>query len=360
MTEPRTGARVDSLRAWSRDIPTDAPEGDGTLTWDSTTVVLVEATAGGRCGLGWTYAPAAAAAVVEDLLAPVVVDADALAPAATQAAMVRAVRNAGRPGLVGMALSAVDIALWDLCGHLLGLPLHRLWGAAPTPVEVYGSGGFTTYDDDRLRRQVAGWRELGLSRVKIKIGESWGARESRDLARVAVAREAAGDDAELFVDANGGYPVGQACRVGRALDDLGVRWFEEPVSSDDLAGLARVREGVTADVTAGEYGYDPTYFARLAPVVDCLQVDVTRCGGYTEWLRVAATAAAHQLDVSGHCAPYLSVPVASATPNLRHLEWFHDHVRIEQELFDGCPDPVAGRLHPHDRPGHGLTLKEAS
>lgn len=356
MTDPT----VTRLRARAETIPTDAPEADGTLAWDSTTIVLVEAEAGGCTGLGWTYAPAAAATVVEDQLAPVVTGADALAPEATYDAMERAVRNAGAAGLVQMAVSAVDVALWDLCARLHDLPLHRLWGAAPRPVEAYGSGGFTTYDDARLCDQVAGWRDLGLRRVKLKIGESWGTRVGRDLARVALVREVAGqgEGVEVFVDANGGYDAGQAVRVGRALDDLGVTWFEEPVSSEDLGGLARVRDGVAADVTAGEYGHDLAYFERMAPAVDCLQVDVTRCGGYTGWRRVAALAEARHVPLSGHCAPYLSVPVAATTPRLQHVEWFHDHVRIEQRLFDGCPDPDEGWLHAHDRPGHGLELKE--
>ena len=351
-----TDTPIHHLETWTETIPTDAPEGDGTLTWDSTTIVLVQARAGGETGLGWTYAPAAAAQVVDGLLAEVVNGRDALAPESANEAMVRAVRNAGRPGLVGMAISAVDVALWDLAARLQGVPLHRLWGVDPRPVEVYGSGGFTTYDDDRLRAQVEGWRELGLRRVKIKIGESWGTRVERDLERTALAGKVAGD-ADLFVDANGGFSAGRAIRVGRALDDLGVVWFEEPVTSDDLPGLARVRDGVAADVTAGEYGYDLTYFERMAPTVDCLQVDVTRCGGYTEWRRVAATAHALHVPLSGHCAPYLSLPVAAASPGLRHLEWFHDHVRIEQRLFDGCPDPTDAHLAPSDAPGHGLTLK---
>ncbi|NYD40516.1 L-alanine-DL-glutamate epimerase-like enolase superfamily enzyme [Nocardioides panaciterrulae] len=324
--------------------------------------MLVQAEAGGRTGLGWTYAPAAAAQVVDGLLADVVTGRDALAPESANDAMVRAVRNAGRPGLVAMAISAVDIALWDLAARLQDVPLHRLWGVDPDPVEVYGSGGFTTYDDDRLRTQVEGWCELGLRRVKIKIGESWGSRVDRDLERAALARKVAGDPrddgADLFVDANGGYSAGEAIRVGRALEDLGVVWFEEPVTSDDLPGLARVRDGVTADVTAGEYGYDLTYFQRMAPSVDCLQVDVTRCGGYTEWRRIAAAAHAQHVPLSGHCAPYVSLPVAAASPGLRHLEWFHDHVRIEQRLFDGCPDPIDAHLTPSDAPGHGLTLKQ--
>ena len=167
-----------------------------------------------------------------------------------------------------------------------------------------------------------------------------------------------GDDAELYVDANGAYRAGQAARVGRALDDLGVRWFEEPVSSEDVEGLRYVRSQVRADVAAGEYAWTAADAARLAPVVDCLQLDVTRCGGYTAWLDIAPIAAAHGLDVSAHCAPYLSVPVAAATRNVRHLEWFHDHVRIVRELVDGFSDPVDGALQPAPGPGHGLRLRD--
>jgi L-alanine-DL-glutamate epimerase-like enolase superfamily enzyme len=341
-------------------VPTDRPEADGTLAWDSTTLVVVEARAADAVGTGWTWAPAAAATVVRDLLAPVVTDRSALAPRAAQAAMAIAVRNAGRPGLVGMALSAVDIALWDLGARLLGLPLTTWWGAESGPVPVYGSGGFTTYDDDVLAAQLDGWLELGIPRVKIKIGESWGRCERRDLARTELARRVVGDDVELYVDANGAYAVGQAGRVGAALDDLGVRWFEEPVSSEDVAGLATVRAGVGADVAAGEYVATLAEAARLVPVVDCLQVDVTRCGGYTEWFRIAALAAAHGLDVSAHCAPYLSAPVAAATPRCRHLEWFHDHVRIMRELVDGVADPVGGALPLPAGPAHGLALRPAA
>jgi L-alanine-DL-glutamate epimerase-like enolase superfamily enzyme len=353
----RTDPAIGTVRATAYTVPTDRPEADGTLAWDSTTMVVAEARSGAVAGTGWTFAPAVAARVVSDLLAPVVEGLDALAPASAQAAMVRAVRNAGRPGLVGMAISAVDVALWDLGARLLDMPLTRWWGADTQPVAVYGSGGFTTYSDGELRAQLAGWVDQGIPRVKIKIGEAWGRREARDLERTALARRTVGHDVELYVDANGAYPVGRAVRVGRRLDELGVRWFEEPVSSDDLAGLATVRAGVVADVTAGEYGYDLAYFERMAAVVDCLQVDVTRCGGYTEWLRVAAVAAAHGIDVSAHCAPYLTAPVAAATPRLRHLEWFHDHVRIVRELVEGYADPVGGALLPADGPGHGLRLR---
>lgn len=348
-----------ALAAAAYRIPTDAPEADGTLAWDSTTMVVATASCGGSVGTGWTYAPAAAVAVVEELLAPVVAeDRDPLDVEATWEAMVRQVRNAGRPGLVGMALSAVDIALWDLRGRVEGRALADLWDATPVPVEAYGSGGFTTYDEDRLTTQLGGWRDLGLRDVKIKIGESWGHEEQRDLERAATARKVVGDDIGVFVDANGGYSVTQACGVGRRLDELGVAWFEEPVSSDDLTGLDEVRVSVRADVAAGEYGYDEASLARMAPYVDCLQLDVTRCGGYTGWRRAVA-AVPPGTELSAHCAPYLSLPVAATTPGLRHVEWFHDHVRIAQLLVDGCPDPTDAHLAPQVAPGHGLTFRTA-
>jgi L-alanine-DL-glutamate epimerase-like enolase superfamily enzyme len=345
-------------------IPTDRPEGDGTLTWDSTTWVVVRVAGDDPAlpvGLGWTYAPAAAATVVRDLLAAVVAGRSALDVRGAWGAMVHAVRNAGRPGLVSMAISAVDTALWDLDARLLGLPLHRVLGTVRDDVPVYGSGGFTTDPEEHLRGQVREWLDDGFTRVKLKIGESRGSQVGRDLARAALVRETAGQDVEVYVDANGGYSAGQAVRVGRALDDLGVTWFEEPVSSDDHVGLRRVRESVAQDVAAGEYGDSLAYFAHLlaADTVDCVQVDVTRCGGFTEWLRIASLAAAYGLEVSGHCAPSLHVPVAVATPNLRHLEWFEDHVRIESRFLDGFSAAVDGSVVPNPDPGNGLTVREA-
>jgi L-alanine-DL-glutamate epimerase-like enolase superfamily enzyme len=260
-----------------------------------------------------------------------------------------------------MAVSAVDVALWDLKARLLDLPLHRLLGggACRDGVPVYGSGGFTTYSGERLRGQLAGWLRDGMSRVKIKIGESSGSRVDRDLRRVAEARATIGPDAELYVDANGAYDAKQAIRVAEALDEHGVSWFEEPVSSDDPRGLRRVRDAVRADVAAGEYAADLASFVPLLDAVDCLQIDATRCGGYTEWLRVAALAAAHGLEVSGHCAPRLHAPVALVTPNLRHVEWFHDHARIAGLAFDPEPRFAGGELTLDETPGHGIRLRTA-
>ena len=357
-------AVVDGLTTTVCAVPTDAPESDGTAEWDATTMVVVRAHSGEVVGTGWTYGPAACGALVDGLLADVVVGRPVAAVVGSWAAMVAAARNATRAGAVGYAISAVDVALWDLKARVLGASLADLLGRANDVVPVYGSGGFTSYDDDRLAQQLRGWVvDQQIPRVKIKIGRPGGPDHERDVARMVLCRNAIGPAAELYVDANGAYSAKQAVRAWRDAQDAGadVTWFEEPVSSDDLAGLHEVRGLVDGDVAAGEYGTDVTYFRRMceAGAVDCLQADATRCGGYTEWLRAAAVAASFGLQVSAHCAPNLHAHVAAAVPNLRHIEWFHDHVRIEELLLHGALDPQGGTVTPRDDvPGHGLTFDD--
>jgi L-alanine-DL-glutamate epimerase-like enolase superfamily enzyme len=355
---------VEELLATAYTVPTDAPEADGTAQWSATTIVVVNARAGEVVGTGWTYGPQACVDIVLDLLAPVAVGRSAMSVPGTWLAMRRTTRNATTAGMVGYAISAVDVALWDLKARLLGVSLTDLFGNVRADVPVYGSGGFTSYDDRRTVEQLGFWaHEQHIPRVKIKIAESDGKDEARDLHRMALARRTIGPHAELFVDANGGYTAKQAIRVARAAAQLDITWMEEPVSSDDLAGLAAVRTAIDADVAAGEYGTDVGYFERMcaANAVDCLQVDATRAGGYTAWLQAAAVAQGHGMQVSGHCAPNLHAPVAASTVNLRHLEWFHDHVRIESVLFDGALDPSGGTITPdRARTGHGLELNPAA
>ncbi len=350
------------LDARAYTVPTPTPEADGTIAWDATTAVVVLVAADGRVGTGWSYAPAAAARVVDDLLAPALNGRDPMDVPGAAAAMAVAARNATRPGLVTMAISAVDTALWDLKARLLEVPLATLFGRARPWVPIYGSGGFTTFTDEQTREQLLGWVVgEGIPRVKIKIGEDHGRREDRDVHRTALARETIGPDVELFVDANGGYTAKQAIRFAGRVGDLDVRWFEEPVSSDDLPGLAFVREHVSPDVTAGEYGTDPRYFRLMchAGAVDCLQIDATRCGGYTGFLASCAVADSFGLEVSAHCAPQLHAHACAAVPNLRHIEWFADHVRVEGLLFDGVLPGTGGVVTPDpERPGNGLVLKE--
>jgi L-alanine-DL-glutamate epimerase-like enolase superfamily enzyme len=320
--------------------------------------VLVEASAGGQTGLGYTYADTATARLIQETLADVVRGHDALDIPAAWVKMCVAVRNLGRPGVAFMAISAVDNALWDLKARLLDLPLFKLLGAAHDAVPVYGSGGFTTYTIGRLQEQLGGWVAEGIPRVKMKIGS----HPEDDLHRVRAARHAIGIKAELFVDANGAYSRKQALSQAEQFAGQGVTWFEEPVTADDLEGLRLLRDRAPAimDIAAGEYGYDLPYFRRLldAGAVDVLQADATRCGGVTGFLRVAALAASHCLGLSAHCAP--SLHACAAVMPLRNLEYFHDHVRIEHMLLDGALTPVGGALHPDPaRPGFGLELKRA-
>ncbi len=355
----RTDTPITGIDTAVYRFPTPQPEADGTVQWDATTAVTVTLRAARCAGLGWSYSSPAAATVVQEHLAGAVRDHDAFDVAAGWSAMTRACRNLIARGMVMQAVSALDIAWWDLKAQLLDIPLTRLFGKCRPEVPVYGSGGFTTLTDAQLDEQIGWWQSVGCTAMKIKIGESWGTDIERDLARVHKLRHLAGQNVELMVDANGGYTRGQARRVGAELDDLGVSWFEEPVSSDDLAGLGQLRAALRCDVAAGEYADDLFAVRSLIPVVDCLQLDVTRCGGYTGWLRGAALAQAHNLQVSGHCAPSLHAPVAAAIPNLRHVEWFADHARLEPLLVDGLPQVRSGALQLQaQRAGHGMTLSD--
>jgi L-alanine-DL-glutamate epimerase-like enolase superfamily enzyme len=350
-------AAVDGLEVGAFTVPTDAPEADGTLSWSATTIVVVHAHAGGETGLGYTYADVSTGKLIESKLSGVVDGADAMAPQAAWAEMVGAIRNLGRPGIASMAIAAVDLALWDLKARLLDLPLCRLIGMARDAVPVYGSGGFTSYSLQRLQDQLAGWTQSGIPRVKLKVGSA----PAADPERVRCARNAIGPNAELFVDANGAYGRKQALELAeRFRHDSDVSWFEEPVSSDDLEGLRLLRDRGPAGmvITAGEYGYDLPYFERMLDTVDVLQADVTRCAGITELLRVDALCRARSMPLSLHCGPAIHLHPALALQQLVHLEYFHDHVRIEQLLFDGVQEPHDGALRPDlERPGNGLEFK---
>jgi len=361
MSDPADGdgPPIDEVRVAAYQIPTDQPESDGTLQWDSTTMVVVHVRAAGQQGFGYSYTDAGAARVVSSTLAPAVQGLDAFDVPRAWSAMKAAIRNLGRSGIAAMAIAAVDAALWDLKARLLDLPLVTLLGRARDAVAIYGSGGFTSYGDQRLRDQLGGWVADGIGRVKMKIGRD----AARDPERIRAARNAIGADAELFVDANGGYGRKQALAMADVLAEHDVTWYEEPVTQHDQAGLRFIRERVpaTIEVTAGEYGFVADDFQRLLAdgAVDVLMADATRCG-LTGLMDAAALCVAYRCPLSAHCAPALHLHPCCALGPVRHIEYFHDHVRIEQMLLDGVPAPVEGKLVPDlGRPGHGLILKEA-
>lgn len=272
---------ITSVVARAYRIPTDAPESDGTLEWDSTTLVVATVEAGDASAVGYTYSDAAAAVLINGRLAPVVLARDPMNVQGCWSAMVAAVRNVGVPGIAAAAISAVDSALWQLKANLFQVPLTRLLGTVHEQVPIYGSGGFTSYSIEQLQEQLAAWVTQGITRVKMKVGREPG----RDVERVRAAREAIGPAAEL---------------------DAGA--------------------------------------------VDVLQADATRCLGITGLLQVATLCDAYHTDLSTHTAALLHLPAAAAVRRLRHLEYFHDHVRIEQMLFDGVVPPRGGMLHTSDIP----------
>jgi L-alanine-DL-glutamate epimerase-like enolase superfamily enzyme len=349
---------VETVQVSTYTIPTDFPESDGTLKWSETSLVVAEVSGGGEHGLGYSYADQATARLIQGTLAEAVKGADAMSPPAIYMEMWRRVRNLGRPGICSMAISAVDCALWDLRARLLNLPLVILLGQVHRAAPIYGSGGFTSYSDQQLTAQLGGWVEQGIRQVKMKIGRDAG----RDVERVRLAREAIGHEARLYVDANGAYRRKQALEQAEIFAGFDVSWFEEPVSSDDLEGLRLLRDRAPArmEIAAGEYGYDLFYFRRMldAGSVDVLQADATRCGGVTGFLQVATLCESHNLALSCHTAPAVHTHIACAVGPLRNIEYFHDHVRIENMFFEGVAQPVKGELRPDlSRPGFGLELK---
>jgi L-alanine-DL-glutamate epimerase-like enolase superfamily enzyme len=356
----RVDTPVATISARAFTIPTDAPEADGTYAWNDTTLIVVKVEAGGCTGLGYTYAGRATASLAGGPLADTLRGQSACDIPGCHRLMADAVRNLGRSGLAATAISALDAALWDVKAKLLDVPLAALLGRARNRVPIYGSGGFTNYSDAQLTRQLGEWvGRDGCRAVKMKIGSDPG----DDPRRVRVAKEAIGE-ASLFVDANGAYSVKESLRLAEVFAaQADVAWFEEPVSSDDLDGLAQVRVGTPAcmDVAAGEYSYNCDDVRRMLSrrAVDVQQVDASRCLGITGFLQAGALCDAHHIDLSGHCAPALHLHAACAVPRLRHLEWFHDHVRIERMLFDGAPNPKNGFIEPDMcRPGLGLEFKE--
>lgn len=357
-----SGLKIEGLDVRAYEVPTDGPDGkesDGTLTWDSTTLVLVEVISGQTTGLGYTYADVAAAALIESKLKSVVEGKDPFSIRAVWREQVSALRNLGRTGLGALAVSAVDIALWDLKAKLLGLPLYQLLTLFHDSVPIYGSGGFCNYPIEQLASQVEHWINQGIPRVKIKTSR----HPDQDPKRLSACRGAIGNDPVLMTDANGALTRKEALYwAWRFREEWNVAWMEEPVSSDDREGLRLIRDQGPPglDITAGEYGFIFRDFVDLlqSQAVDCLQADVTRCGGITGLLQVAGLCSAHSLDLSAHCAPAISAHAFCAVERLRHLEYFHDHVRIEDMLFDGTLSPEGGVLQPDaTRAGLGLEFK---
>jgi L-alanine-DL-glutamate epimerase-like enolase superfamily enzyme len=342
-------------------VPTDFPESDGTAEWNSTTLILVELCAGKFSGLGYSYTHACCAPLIRDTLFPIVQGQNPISISSLWKKMNGVVRNFGQSGIALSAIAAVEIALWDLKARILNLPLAKLLGAVRESIPVYGSGGFTSYSERQLREQFRNWVSEGIFMVKMKVGRE----PDRDKSRTRVARKAIGEKAQLFVDANGALSTKQALNLAEKFSEQKVSWFEEPVTSNNLNGLRFIRERAPRfpepmDVAAGEYLYGLREARQMleAQAVDVLQADATRCG-VTGFLQMATLCEAFQIPLSAHTAPALHAHLCCAADRARHVEYFHDHVRIEQLFFDGATTKhKKGFLRPDfSAPGLGLEFK---
>jgi L-alanine-DL-glutamate epimerase-like enolase superfamily enzyme len=353
-----TSAAVQSARVSAYTVPTEMPEADGTADWDSTTVVVVELSAGNATGLGFAYANEAASSVARQLVEKAILGRDAFDIPALHHSMDRLSRNWGRPGLVSSGIAAVDIALWDLKARLLGQPLVTVLGKVRDEIAAYGSGGFTSYTEKQLVDQLTGWAAEGFRAVKMKIGRD----PAADVQRVTAVHHALEGKADIYVDANGAYTRKQALRSSQIFSHLGVTWFEEPVTSDDRNGLRLILKNAPPQIriAAGEYIYvlDDARLLVEEQAVDVLQVDVTRCGGITNFLKISNLAEICHLPLSAHTCPSIHATLCCASLPAINVEYFYDHQRIEAMLFDGAIRPVNGVLKPDGtRPGLGLDLK---
>lgn len=356
----KDAATIKTVRVSAYRIPTDYPESDGTFAWDQTTMVLAELQGGGQMGTGYTYGHSCIADLIKESLTPLLIGASCIDIPALHKTMTEKVRNNGKCGLTMMAISAIDHALWDLKARILGVPLVVLLGAAQQRVQVYGSGGFTSYPVEKLQKQMADWATAGFQQVKMKVGRE----PEKDVKRVKAVREALGDEIEIFVDANGSYAVKEALEMAYRFADLGVSWLEEPVPSNNVQGLKFIREQapVPIRIAAGEYAYHLSELTQLitSGAVDILQADATRCSGLSTFMKAGDFCEIYQIPFSSHCAPALHLHPAMALPSFYTAEYFYDHMRIENMFFDGIVRPVKGMLYPNtDSIGTGLTLKRA-
>jgi L-alanine-DL-glutamate epimerase-like enolase superfamily enzyme len=354
----RDSIRIQQVTTSAFKIPTATPEADGTLQWDHTTIIIVEIEAGGKTGIGYTYADAAAAYLIGHDLEKLITGKNILDITSITGHLVEQIRNEGNCGIAMMAISAIDSALWDLKAKIFEQPLCSLLGRMHDKMLLYGSGGFTNYSDNELKNQFNDWEQEGIKYLKMKIGTAPG----KDVERVKNARQSINKETEIFVDANGAYTVKQALEKAERFAEYNVTWFEEPVTSDNLSGLEFICDHAPAkmNIAAGEYGYNLPYFKQMvsANAVNVLQADATRCGGITNFLKAGHLAEAFHIPFSSHCAPALHLHAALALPSFYIAEYFFDHVRIESMLFDGVATPVNGCLMPDlSRPGIGIELK---
>ncbi len=321
-------------------------------------VVEVE-TAGGIVGMGYLHLLSSPvlrtiAACLDEAVIPRVKGRDATAVEAIWRELWRATYTAGRGGIAMMAISAIDIALWDAVGKRAGLPLHRLWGHYRSEIPAYGSGCWRVLGGDGMIEKAQRFVAQGFKAIKMQVAHIHDRRT--DLANVLRMREALGPDVEIMIDVNMGWDADTAIQMGRKFEEYDVYWLEEPVIADDFAGYARIADALDLRIVGGE-----THFTRFDlrpflenPKLGILQPDPMR-GGLTELRKIATLADTWGMTLAPHLFPELNVQVMASIPNGSWIE----HMGLLDDLFVEMPRMTNGVITAPERPGHGLAFKDA-
>lgn len=335
---------------------------DATRAVDKIGMLVVRVTTDqGLEGIGVTYNETGGEAtkvLIEKVMAPELIGRDPLANEVIWNEMAQYLRGVGRKGLMFCALSAIDIALWDLKGKIVNLPLYRLWGGTETHIPVYGSGGWTSYTDEELVEEVKRMVGMGYSTIKFKVGYGGGKKPLRDVQRVQKVRDAIGPDIGILLDANNCWDAATAVQFANRVKDCNIDLLEEPVFADDIYGLQEYKRKTDIPLGTGEHEYTK-YGARdllTMQAVDVLQIDGTRTGGFTELLKIGALAQAWNKKFAPHAMENIHHHIMSAMPNaymLEHLLLFED---ITSKVYASAPLPVNGYMDIPDLPGLGLSL----
>jgi L-alanine-DL-glutamate epimerase-like enolase superfamily enzyme len=311
----------------------------------------------GVSGLGYSLAMGGGGAeaihvYLETRLKPLLIGQDPLFVERLWERMYRGDRGIKRQGVAAYALSALDIGLWDVVGKAANLPLFKLWGAVTDRVPTYGSGGWPAYSVDDVIAEAQRYKALGCRYYKMKIHDP-DPRVNRQ--RVEAVKKALGDGVRLMVDVNQKLDVLGNVRQAAMLEDLDLVWYEEPVLADDLAACAEVAHAIRIPVATGENNYTRFEFRELIErrAARYLMPDVCRANGFSETLRIARLASAHQVLVSPHVVHELSLQVVGALANGFLVEWID---WAPADLFEGMPRCEDGYFRISDRPGHGLAL----
>lgn len=351
---------IESVQVHLVSSPVPAGIADATRTVERIGFTLVKVqTTDGVIGWGVTYHEVGGEAIktlIEHDMAPKLIGRDPFDTEVLWQEFFGYLRGVGRKGLMFAALSAIDIALWDIKGKALGVPLVKLFGGGRDQVPVYGSGGWTSYSDQQLVAEAVDIVSRGYTTIKLKVGVDGGRNPNRDVERIRQVRQAIGPDIGLMLDANNCWDAATAARFANRVADQNPLWLEEPVFADDIPGLARFRRATDVPLATGEHEY--TKFGvrdlLLNEAADIIQADGTRAGGFTEMLKIAALTQAWNVQFAPHAMENVHLPLVAALPNAPFLERLLMFEDVTARVFPEAALPVAGYLAVPAAPGLGL------